>query len=204
LAPAYHSTRGRCGPRIDTGRRLTVLRPRTPHAGALSPRPTSLADRLPERTRVRTHRRCPLSAPVRPAPAARGRPGLQQLSSSSCLPSRLSSPAVSAVAASRESSMPMRAGTDRSCAIRGGVAPSVDPTAFGSKGERHEQRAERNAQQPPREAVVTPIAHDEPGNDAGRKPDSQKDGQNECARHDELTSVLRCAKDHGTSGGPRQ
>ena len=55
------------------------------------------------------------------------------------------------------------------------------PTAFRSKGERHEQRAERNAQQPPREAVVTPIAHDEPGNDAGRKPESEKDGQNVCA-----------------------
>lgn len=36
--------------------------------------------------------------------------------------SRLSSPAVSAVAASRESSMAMRAGTDRSCAVRGDVA----------------------------------------------------------------------------------
>jgi hypothetical protein len=43
-------------------------------------------------------------------------------------------------------------------------------TAFRSQGERHEQRAERNAQQPPREAVVTPIAHDESGNDAGREP----------------------------------
>ena len=78
--------------------------------------------------------------------------------------------------------MPMRAGTD-------GPAPSgvvwphrwTPTTAFGSKGERHEQRAERNAQQPPREAVVTPIAHDEPGNDAGRKPESEKDGQNVCA-----------------------
>jgi hypothetical protein len=57
------------------------------HAGALSPWPTSLAGRLPERTRVRTHGRCPLPAPVRPAPAARIGPGLPQLSWSSCLPS---------------------------------------------------------------------------------------------------------------------
>jgi hypothetical protein len=35
--------------------------------------------------------------------------------------SRLSSPVVSAVATSRESSMAMRAGTDRSRAVRGGV-----------------------------------------------------------------------------------
>jgi hypothetical protein len=77
-------------------------------------------------------------------------------------------------------------------------------TALLSKGERHEQRAERNAQQPPREAVVTPIAHDDPGNDAGRQPGGEKDGHNECARHDELPPSFDGAKGLQTGGRPEQ
>jgi hypothetical protein len=59
---------------------------------------------------------------------------------------------------------------------------------LGHEGERHDQRTERSAQQPPREAVAAAAGHDDAGDDAGHKPGSQEGGQDEWAGHDRSPS----------------